>query len=391
MTRCRRGAHESTLELTRTVSISSDSSHGDWSVVKTVRNPWGQIPLTAGGRSLPGRAQQYVGELRRQAAAADPVSRRHHYVPKTYLKAWSFDGRRIWAFDTTTGVTKPLGLADVCVKENLYRVVGADGHPHNRVELLFGVVDAELRRVQQLFATLEDPDSLEFDDLIGLGLSMATQRMRTIQEQRLSLQYNKWLVAQNSEQHKPFEDENNPYRTSGIMTELLFDSMWSAADVLTMRQIEVWDDPEGRFMTCDAPVQVPLRSTLRPDLVSAPYVIWPVSPHRVVALSNDLVGEKAVIRQADGKRMGIVRRALEDGRERMIFASGDQRHRLPQAKQFRRRVQSHFRCSRRTPQGEPVPPPGCCVQWSVALATGPVVNLCNQGLHSPAPDMWTLC
>lgn len=77
------------------------------------------------------------------------------------------------------GTVKLVGLASVCVGESFYTVVGSDGQAHNRVELMFGVVDAELRRVQLLFSQLDDPNLLEFDDLIGLGVSMAVQRMRT--------------------------------------------------------------------------------------------------------------------------------------------------------------------------------------------------------------------
>jgi hypothetical protein len=176
---------------------------------------------------------------------------------------------------------------------------------------------------------------------------------------------------------------------AGIHTELLFSAMWEAADVLTTRQIEVWDDPQGRFMTCDAPVLVPFRRGVGPSLVTAPYIVWPVGPHRVVALGNDPLGEKAVIREATGKLVGIVRDGVERGRERMIFVSEHHRDRLPQTKKFRRRTQIRLRCSRRTPRRKYMKPPGCCVEMSYAYAVGPDVALCNQGLHFPAPDMWS--
>jgi hypothetical protein len=367
------------------------SDLGRWQVVKSVRNPWEEVPLTAGGQSLSGRAREYMGRLPGQQRASDSASRRHHYVPQSYLRQWSFDGKRVWALDTVAGTVRPLGLADVCVKENFYRVVGSDGVPHNRVELMFGVVDSELRRIQVLFAALEEPDSLEFDDLMGLGVTMAVQRMRTLQQRRLHLQYNRWMVAQDPAQNQSIDDDgDNPHRLAGFHTELLFKSMWEAADVLTTRQIEVWHDPRGRLTTCDAPVLVPFSRGVRPSLLSAPYIIWPVSPHRAVALSNDPTGEKAVMREASGKLVGIVRQGVEQGRERMIFASEEQRDRLPQGKQFRRRAQARLRCSYRTPAGEPIRPPGCCVEFSESLAAGPDVLLCDQGLHSPAPEMWPL-
>ena len=363
---------------------------GGWRVTSRVRNPWGQVPLTAGGRSLPGSAQMYMERLSEQHRAPDTISRRHHYVPQTYLKKWSFDGKRVWTLDTAAHRARPLGIKDVCVEENFYRVVGPGGLPHNRVELLFGVVDSELRRVQSLFAELEDPEVLEFDDLIALGVTIAVQRMRTLQQRRVQRQYNLWLHAQNPEDWPSFDDPTDPHRAAGIHTRAVFAGMWEAADVMTTRQIEIWHDPQGRFMTCDAPVLVPFDRKRRPGLEAAPYILWPVSPHRVVALARDAQVEKAVIHEASGKHVGQVREAVEQGRERMIFASENQKDRLSTTKQFRRRTQVRMRCTDRTPHGEYVPPPGCCVEQSETFSAAPDVNLCDQGLHVSAPAMWKL-
>jgi len=356
-------------------------------VTNVVRNPWGQVLHTGGGRYLSDAARAYMDRLLAQQRVPDTERRRHHYVPQAYLRQWSFDGRRVWTLDTVTGAVKPLGTRDVCVNEDFYRVIGPDGAPHNRVEKLFGVVDTELRRVQRLFVDLEDPETLEFDDLLSLGITVAVQRMRTLQQRRVQLQYNAWMAAQNPRYQSIADDEQNPHQSAGIHTELLFKAMWDAADVLIKRQIEVWHDPKARFMTCDAPVMVPFVRNERPGTMDAPYVIWPVSPQRVVALSRNDVGEKAVIREATGELVGTVREAVEQGRERMIFASEAQRDRLPARKLFRRRTQVRLRCSDRGPHGEYVAPPGCVVKMSEAFADKPDVALCDQGLHSPAPAM----
>jgi hypothetical protein len=363
------------------------SACAEWTPLGQVRNPWGQIPLTAGGQFLDGRARDYMDKLLGLQGGPDTGSRRHHYVPPPYLKQWSFDGRRVWALDTVTGDVKPIGLADSCVKENFYRVLGPSGIAHNRVELLFGVVDSELRRVQTLFNQLEDPEELVFDDLIALGVTVAVQRMRTVQQRRLQQQQNAWFVAQNPRDHKPLDDPDNPHSAAGIHTELLFSAMWQAADVPTTRQIEIRHDAEGSFMTNDAPVFVPFRHNVRPSLNDAPYVIWPISPRRVIALSNDLLGEKAVIREVREKQIGLVREGVAQGRERMIFASEEQPDRLPKNKKIRRRTQVGMRCSQHSPLGERVEPPGCCVEMRDAFAASPDVALCGQGLHRPAPEM----
>lgn len=361
----------------------------NWQLIEQAPNPWGQVPITAGGRSLEGRAREYMDRLINLQDAVDPVSRRHHYVPQTYLRQWSFNSKQVWTLDTIAHTIKPLGIKKVCVKEDFYRVIGSDGAAHNRVELLFGVVDTELRRVQTLLNQLENPDDLEFDDLIGLGVTMAVQRMRTLQQRRLRLQNDAWLVAQDPERFNSINDPTNPYQVAGIHTKILFSAMWEAADVLTTRQIEIWHDPQGRFLTCDAPVLVPFKRNVRPNLIAAPYIIWPISPHRVVALSNKFTGKKAVIREATSGLRTIARNCVEQGRERMIFASEDQRQQLSSTKKFRRRTQLRLRCSQKTPQGSYIRPPGCCVEISETFSSEPDVVLCNQGTHVPASDMWS--
>lgn len=59
-----------------------------------------------------------------------------------------------------------------------------------------------------------------------------------------------------------------------------------------------------------------------------------------------------MIRQATPKDRGLLKKAIEQGRERWIFASSEQKDRLPKTKSFNRRTQMRLRCSQYTPQHE---------------------------------------
>lgn len=315
--------------------------------------------------------------------------KRHHYVPQAYMKAWTFDKQRrqVWTLDTIARSVRPIGVRDLCVGENFYRVAGPKG-PHNGVELLFGVVDTEISRMQKLFTGLADPDELTLDDLQILCVSVAAQRMRTAQQRRIHNQYAAWQAAQDPTM---MALANDPLMAASAQTRAMFTALWEAADVFIGRQIEVWDDPQERFLTCDAPVLVPFSKGYRPPLLSAPWIIWPISPRRVVALSRESVGKKAVIRTATGKDVGLVREAVLQGRERMVLAGATRSSKLSRYRCYHgRRAQARFRCSNRAPDGTYVEPPGCVVQQSDTFATKPDVVLCSQGLHRPAPDMFTL-
>jgi phosphosulfolactate phosphohydrolase-like enzyme len=118
---------------------------------------------------------------------------------KTHLKRWSSDGKRVWTLNTDTGALKQLGVNDICVAENFYRVVGPDGEADNRVELMFAAVDEEVRRIQNILLTLGKRGDISFEDFMAAGVTAALQRMRASQSRRLMEQQDLWWGEQQAD------------------------------------------------------------------------------------------------------------------------------------------------------------------------------------------------
>jgi hypothetical protein len=367
--------------------MTSPPPDGRWHLQKVTRNPWGEIPLTGGGEFLSHHAKRYYERLLGFAEATDTDARRHHYVPKTHLKRWSSDGKRVWTLNTDTGALKQLGVNDICVAENFYRVIGPDGEAHNRVELMFGAVDEEVRRIQDILLALEKGTDISFEDFMAAGVTAALQRMRTSQSRRLMEQQDLWWGQQQADGFSSPLAHEDPLRLNNIHTESVFHAMWEAADVMTTRQLEIWDDPKGRFLTSDAPVQTSFVGDVRPGLNDAKTIWWPISPHRAVAWTNELAGEKVVFKRAATPVTDKVRAIMLQGRDRFIIATQEQLRTLPAGKPISRRAQMRLRCSQHQPSGEYVEPPRCVVETREWYGSAPSVLLCNNGLHRHVPEL----
>jgi hypothetical protein len=353
--------------------IGDTGPSSDWTILKSTPNPWGVVPVTAGGQSLTDRAKTYMARIEQVAALRDSVSTRHHYMPQSYLRGWSTEQRkkRIWVLHTSTGEVRRQGVADTCVQEHFYRVQGPEGEHHQQVERIMAVLDDELAGTLALFRRLTSGDDLTFEQFMILGHMIVLSRNRTPQRRRLM-----GANADFIERHQlPEELRKDPVAikvTAEAHLDAMFGGMFEAADVMTTRWLEVWDDPRGRFVTCDSPVQTPRGSHVVPDLLSSPRVWWPISPHRALCLVNDSNDEaKVSFKKATAGIVKEVNTAMIRRRESVIIATEDQLSSLPVGKPLPKRTQVYIRC-------EPWKKPGQCrVEMRECYAAESDIDVCG--------------
>ncbi|MGW0868939.1 DUF4238 domain-containing protein [Streptomyces sp. NPDC002740] len=312
-----------------------------WELISSVRNPWGEVPVSGGGQSLAPRVADYMGRVAEKAKERDCVSRRHHYVPQSYMKAWSTDGKRVRVLDTHYGIDKLRGLRDTCVRENFYQVTD-DEKRHQQVEAMLAVIDDESARLLKVLHRWAPGDDVAFDDFMSLAVILAFQRNRTPQVKRHLEAIDEW------KRNRANQTVRN-LTTSGFVGTL-FDSAYTAADEHSTRQLELWDDPQGRFITCDQPVQMSSDHTGEPPTtLTSKHIMWPISPRRMVVLSQELQGRKVVHRHLVRREVDRVRRVFIRGAEVAIIALPKDDD-LPVGKALSRRPQLRVDCTPIAPE-----------------------------------------
>ncbi|MGV9351424.1 DUF4238 domain-containing protein [Streptomyces spiralis] len=285
----------------------------EWRLVSRVANPWGQVPVSGGSQAVNPRVQQYMANVVAAAVRRDCVSRRHHYVPQAYMKAWSPDGKRVRVLDTVHGVDRPQGLRDTCVRENFYRVTDPLGAPHTQAEAMLAVIDDEAARLLRLLRGWAPDDDMDFDDFMSFAVVLAFQRNRTPQRKRLMEAQDTWL-------RRRALQETPPLTTTGFVASL-FQSVYGAADEHSTRQLELWDDPQARLITSDQPVILSTDASGRsPSTLTSQYLWWPLSPSRLLVLSQSLQPRKVVHRILGRKEVDRLRAAVIRNAEAAVIA-----------------------------------------------------------------------
>lgn len=238
---------------------------------------------------------------------AKQTTKRCHWVPQSYLKAFAADSqqRRIWRFSKNEGEPELKRIDKVAVKFHLYAPLGADGRRDDAFEKKLADLEnwfgepvwkavctdfpdfswEPLRKMVALLAAvtwLRTPRQFEFwknthrqfIDLFSAHETLADAV--TINGQRVELDHASWPAYRNA------DDEN--------MKAAWNDWVGSAADVATMFMDMRWavvvsDQPV--FITSDNPVLVgdtlgPHRGLKHPDTM----VTFPLSPTRVLMMDN---------------------------------------------------------------------------------------------------------
>lgn len=335
----------------------------EWKLVGTVPNPWGQVPVSDNGKSVVATVAGYMSRVREKASRRDCISRRHHYVPQSYLRAWSPDGRRVRVLDTRNGTDRLQGLRHTCVRENFYRFTKG-GDAHNQAEAMLAVIDDETARLLRTLHSWAPGEDFNFDDFMSLAVILAFQRNRTPQMRRHLAAIDTWQRDRAAQTIRPL--------TADSHVKAMFDSAFLAADEHSTQQLEVWDDPRGRFITSDQPVQ--RSSEAGQDYASTTTgssLWWPISPVRLVVLSSDLQGAKVVHRIVNRQTVDRVRREVVRGSESAIIAKPTDFD-LPVGKRLGRRPQLQVDCS-------PVAPAArkCRIRFAWGHGTSTVDRACD--------------
>jgi len=355
-----------------------------WTLLATHPNPWGVVPTTAGGRCTPEYVTRYMDRVAAEAARRNCRSRQHHYVPKAYLRRWTEHDGMLRRIDTGTGELERRHPTATCRLRHFYQVTGPEGRGHNQVEQILSVLDTELARLLASLVSLAPDDDVSFDQFVTLGLCMAVQHLRTPQFRRLRTARVDWIQQQYAQAADPRLGVEYALRFAPaveLLVNAMFEQMWPMADELTLREIHIFEDPQRRIPTSDAPVlfEPPSREVRgNPGLIDHPRIWWPISPGRAICLDRDTVGRKTQFHRITGRERALLQRLIVHGREQFLIAAPGSDE-LPVAV-LPRRPQLEVSC-------EPLDDGSCRVGFGETYANAPVDRSCSRHKRILRSDM----
>jgi hypothetical protein len=238
-------------------------------------------------------------------------AKRHHHTPQTYLRQFADDDGFLRVYDRILGLTRRAHVRNVAVESNLYTIYDANGDPSDLVETQWlapieGAFDAivpkllssypvligEERRHVCMFLALQhmrtrhmrDTLANTVDALLRLEVASRTQGMTPEDAERTLDEWNphasdrekarlRRLAADPSQ---PVEWDSEPWIKA--MMRLLP----NLTEGLETRQWHLIDSQDGAFISSDSPIA--LGGEHPRAIGSAPYVVCPLSPKRVLLL-----------------------------------------------------------------------------------------------------------
>lgn len=309
------------------------------------------------------------------ACKVAPDSRRHHFVPQGYMKAWTEDGAlKVW--DTEEGRVFTSGTRDVCVTGDYFTAVMFDEQPSREVEGFLSVVDNEFARLlDAIRSTGELPESKE--DRANLGYLIALQTNRVPQRRRTFDDIGDYLLkVEGGAELKRRGIDPDSFRMEAhnnshirVMAEVASEVSddWIMRDWTLAIAVKPW------FITCDSPV---LWDWERGGAINAEQVLFPISPTMVLMLGEGRDMRSGVVVAPAALRDEVERLTIR-GRDRWIIGTPSQDFfRDREGKTIRRRRQMQLECVEHYEEG---PKGGACLmKHTYIYAAEPVIKSCGR-------------
>jgi hypothetical protein len=238
-------------------------------------------------------------------------AKRHHHTPQAYLKNFADDDGNLVVYDRIRELPRRDNILNVAVKTNLYTIYDASGEPSDMIETQW------LARIEGAFGEIVPKLLASHPVLIGeerrlVCMFIALQHMRTLHmrdslagivDTLLRLEVVSRTQGLSSEEADRALDEWNPHasdREKARLRQIVADPSqpveWDAepwikammrhlpllTGGLERREWHLIETQDGAFLSSDSPVA--LGGEYPRAIDSAPYVVFPLSPKRLLLL-----------------------------------------------------------------------------------------------------------
>ena len=261
-----------------------------------------------------------------RAAEGARKSKRHHYVPVSYLQGWLGEDENVTVWDTTTGKVYETNPINVCLERDFYTGMLEDGTKTRLMEGLLAELDAGFaRRIRQVTESDSLPESAR--DRAYLALDVAIQEGRQPQRRRMmasmATTLGRTLVGAELERHGLDPGSLSATIDGGKHVQLMLNTAFEAAPLIAASSWTLHVADRDVFATCDVPVLydytaapdmqllsgteigrwligqsaaagVPLQD-LRAGLLSASSILFPLGPRHLLEVTPDELERNLVI------------------------------------------------------------------------------------------------